>query len=517
MKNLKSYVFSKVVNVHTKTLHLFVLLVLSVLLMRCSKEFTQLELSKKNLLSTDAADFLKRIEVIKNNFYDNKMEVKLTGGKNAELTWYPDWDHPSVQMVNDSISYLFFRLHPKISIKGKIVEAKEGGRASYLIVKNEKEYYKGMYYKQEPNTKQVVEPTELSVENFSGKLLLVSLVTDKAFVVEYKNGFLSNSYLKKVELSKNKIMSNDLKTASVQTNCHMEDFGCTFYTYTPNCGGTFWVILVDDCQWPNWCQNAVWILGDVQTREVCDNSPFPDPPVDPTNPYDPSNPNNPGNQPFTVGDFNSATTISDRMPKVDITKYTNCFSDGKIAQSYNLTIYVDQPVANTNEQFLVTLPTYETDTQSGDRGILLKTDRGNLDVGHTFVSFEKINPDGTTVKHIYGFYPDPDGFGAISKGAIKLDGGHGYEMSYTITVTDSQFFAAIAAMTDDYNSAVYNVLSYNCTDAALRWMNAAGAGLTSVNRGLFNNTPGDFGQELRTKPNTDTAGGYANGGGGPCN
>jgi len=501
-------------NIQPRALSMLLLLSITVTFIRCAKEV--MEPTAANPLSKTSGDYQKRIAAIKTAFYQNGLDLKLTPNKSSNLIWNPDWEHSSVQVINDSISYVFFKLIPKINVKGKLYEAKEGGGASYLVVKNEKEFFKGLYRQTGIKVDRNAEPTELSVTNFTGDLLLVNLKTERAFVVQYENGTFSDMYVKKIA-SMNKTMSANPSLPLLQNNCHIEYFGCTFYTYTPNCGGQFWVILVDDCQWPNWCQNSVWILGDVQTREVCDGSWFPDPPqpIDPTNP---GNPGNPGSAEYNANDFKIATTVNDRMPKVlDINKYTNCFSDGKIAQDYKLTIFVDQPVPNTNAQVLLTPPTYETDTQSGDRGILLRTTGGQFDVGHTFVSFEKINADGSTVRQTFGFYPDPDGFDAVSKGVIKADGGHGYEVSYEISVSDAQFFAAIQAMTEDSNLAVYKVWEYNCTDAALRWMNAAGAGLSSISRNLFSNTPGDFGQALRTNPNADSTGGYGPGGKGPCN
>ena len=43
------------------------------------------------------------------------------------------------------------------------------------------------------------------------------------------------------------------------------------------------------------------------------------------------------------------------------------------------------------------------------------------------------------------------------------------------------------------------VTTHNCSDAALKWVNAAGAAIPSVSRGVFNNTPGDLGQAVKQR------------------
>jgi len=51
----------------------------------------------------------------------------------------------------------------------------------------------------------------------------------------------------------------------------------------------------------------------------------------------------------------------------------------------------------------------------------------------------------------------------------------------------------------DYILANSGLIEYNCTDAAISWMNAAGANFGNSSSGIFRNTPGEFGQMLRTK------------------
>jgi hypothetical protein len=141
------------------------------------------------------------------------------------------------------------------------------------------------------------------------------------------------------------------------------------------------------------------------------------------------------------------------------------------------------------------------------------------DVGHAFVAFIKENSDGTSVRQVMGFYPTGSGIdaGVSSKGIIKDNSGSPYDVSYTISVTANQFNSALTKLSQDFTNKDYAVRTYNCTDAAISWMNAGGASFSNISRGWFVNTPGDFGEELRKNQNAVKTGGTAASGKGPCN
>ena len=61
---------------------------------------------------------------------------------------------------------------------------------------------------------------------------------------------------------------------------------------------------------------------------------------------------------------------------------------------------------------------------------------------------------------------------AFSKGAIKDNSGHPYDVSYSREVSSLDFTSALAQVKNDAENKRYAVKSYNCTDAALLWMNA---------------------------------------------
>lgn len=217
--------------------------------------------------------------------------------------------------------------------------------------------------------------------------------------------------------------------------------------------------------------------------------------------------------------------VNDARPKIsDIKKYTKCFNDGKEAKSYSMTIYVDQPVAGKSNWARITMiqPNVSSNNSYGvPTGINWTTPGGQtFDVGHTFVSFEKNNADGTNVRQILGFYPS--GNPLVSKGAMEDNGGHEADVSYKFNVTKEQFQAALNKVESDFLTKDYvltNSLSneYNCTDAAISWANAAGVSFGNTTMGLFNNTPGNFGQVLRTKEGANLNPDKNIFGKGPCN
>jgi hypothetical protein len=222
-----------------------------------------------------------------------------------------------------------------------------------------------------------------------------------------------------------------------------------------------------------------------------------------------------------------ATLVDDGKPKIeDIKKYLNCFDDGKTAKSYTMTIYADQPIAGKNDAFKVVLyPITGSGYSAGlITGIGYTTADGStlMDVGHTFVTFEKNNVDGTNVRQTLGFYPSSNPLS--SKGAMEDNGLHVADVSYKINVTQDQFNKALEKVEFDFNNKQYILTNtigdeYNCTDAALSWMNAAGAnfGNSSSSSAFFKNTPGSFGQVLRNMPGASVGTQYGVLGKGQCN
>ena len=142
--------------------------------------------------------------------------------------------------------------------------------------------------------------------------------------------------------------------------------------------------------------------------------------------------------PISDIDISEAVPVVDGKPAVDPLKFKNCFDDGKNASSYKLTIYVDQPITDSNDQWAI----------SSTFGQRFKTSNGvSFDVGHAFVGFKKINTDGTSVTQVLGFYPSDASTNV--KGVIKNDGGHSYDISYSSEVNSTKFEIALNSVISD--------------------------------------------------------------------
>lgn len=213
-------------------------------------------------------------------------------------------------------------------------------------------------------------------------------------------------------------------------------------------------------------------------------------------------------------DIANATYVDDGKPPINPAKYINCFTDGKTASQYKLTLYVAQPTPGSNDQI----------SFFSNRGETFQTSLGQLyNVGHAFVGFQKINNDGSSVTQVIGFYPNPQGI--VSKGSIKDDSSHPFDVSYNVTVSASQFQTALGGVIYDNGFSQYILSSYfgsgseyNCVDAARSWLMNAGVALPqSTNRGSFLNSPGDYGQALRSFSGANTTSGNAPNSHGPCN
>ncbi|MFC3560832.1 hypothetical protein [Pedobacter jamesrossensis] len=488
---------------------LFLLFVVS-----CKKENNisdEPEKIKRSVLSKNSIDYIGRLKEVKQQFYARNLDTALKSKVDKKLEWLPDWENPRSEIISDTVSYIFYPLYAYIKKDGVLIKGREVGSRTYLIIKNEKEYFKGRYFYQLSDPRDPRNFRELDLTNFSGNLLLANLENNQSFIIDYKNGKPSDAYRKKGEAVLKKIGLNRPILSSIQTICNSYMKNCVYYTY--GCG-TFEYHLSYDCLRPSDCDAScgcsTWELGDYEIERVCYDVWFPDPPTNPETPNDPPNNGN-GVLPdaLTYEDMNNATIIDDGVSDItDIDKYLDCFNDGKTAAFYKMTIFIDQPVANSNKQ---------------SHGLLVAP-IGNLtldiygqtfDVGHTFISFQKVNTDGTQVQQVLGFYPG--GSGIYSDGTIKDNSGHSYDVSYTMDVNSIEFTSALAQVRNDYFNNEYSVLNYNCTDAGLKWMNAADANFSSVSRGIFNNTPGDFGQALRNNPDADGNPGIAPNSKGPCN
>lgn len=452
-------------------------------------------------------------------FKEAHLENDLIEKLNDSLTiiWTPDWDKMTTKVVGGSFSYI--PLVPKFSDPTNRRQIHTPNQKKYLLIKNESEFFKITYLF---NEAAVSTARGRSLRSFSGRMLSVNLKTTQKIVYQYERG----NVLKK-DANQNKLMSvkggAPGKIMGWEQNCETK-YDCTFYTF---CGSAleFYVDFSGECRAPSSLPleygscpgRPEWYLSHSDTYEHCESVWVPDP-----NPL----PEDGDGSPDQISESGIASSVvfDDGKPKIqDIKKYIDCFTDGKQAQSYTMTVFVDQPVAGQNDWFrIVADPGVVTNNPYGvPTGIVWETADGTFfDVGHTFVTFEKNNTDGTNVRQTLGFYPSANPL--VSKGALENNSLHSADVSYTINVTKAQFDAGLQKVKDDFDDKQYvlaNLSSaeYNCTDAAISWMNAAGAGFGNSTSGLFKNTPGDFGQVLRNKQGANLNPGSGILGKGPCN
>lgn len=231
----------------------------------------------KKVLSEKSPDLAKRLEKLKKAFYENELDKKLVPNIDQKLVWEPDWKHPKVQTINDSTSYAFFKLLAYVKQDGKLMEAKEVDASSYLMVKNEQDFYKALY-----RVKNGLRETDINLTHFSGRLLLNNLKNNQSFLLNYLNGKIVNDA--KISLDKLGSSTGAGKiptTAYWESYCRTEMRECTYVSSgSINCTGNiyFEIVYSYDCTTPSPVCGVPFYLSDFSYQEVCINVWFPDPP-----------------------------------------------------------------------------------------------------------------------------------------------------------------------------------------------------------------------------------------------
>lgn len=171
----------------------------------------------------------------------------------------------------------------------------------------------------------------------------------------------------------------------------------------------------------------------------------------------------PGNGGGGGGSYGSTIQIDYENPEnedpIDLNKYLKCFGATQEADAtYTITIATDIPV-------------------DGDPSQLF--DWSNSTPGHTYIELYK-NGSGGLIEQNIGFYPNSawkTATGNSISSKMADNAGHEYNARYTISVSNTQFQAALTAV-QTYSSYEYNIANFNCTDFALMVFNAAGGNLT---------------------------------------
>ncbi|AOM77371.1 SprT-like domain-containing protein [Pedobacter steynii] len=265
--------------------HFVFLTVLLFVFSSCRKEHSaesEPNIIPKNVLSKEDPDFASRLAAIKEKFYSDELEEKLIPNVKQDIVWIPDWENPNTQIVNDSVSYVLYPLIGKYSKNGKSEKAMLIGGKPYLMVKNEKEFYRAFYYSNDNSLQSMTNPTELKMDNFTGKLLLSSLTNRGNYLLDYVNGEVSYSYKDLQKRGAKKANGMRGKLSYIETQCHTEMRNCTFVSdWAGSCSGSIIVLFSPTCNWPQSICGTSFSLTDSSEITVCEDIWFPDPPTDP--------------------------------------------------------------------------------------------------------------------------------------------------------------------------------------------------------------------------------------------
>ncbi|MBB2146496.1 hypothetical protein GM921_13420 [Pedobacter sp. LMG 31464] len=420
----------------------------------CTKDnFKEKDQEPKKTLAENSPDLKNRLAEIKRNFYLRKLEDKLKTNIDENLIWMPEWDNPRIQTVNDSVSYVFYPLIGHILKDGKLLRAEELGAKSYIIVKNEKYYFRGRYY--QPNNQNIIKSdsklNEINTKNFTGKLFLSNLEVKENYVIDYKNGEISDTYHKNGEIALKKLQSNKGVISFFENYCHTEMKSCTYYTYLSSCGGGLVIEYSYDCQQPSYCQNSIWILGDYNIEDVCESVWFPDPP-------EPIDPGNGGSNEGSNDIPDDPILPGQEHPAIDIKKYTKCFDNiPNAGATYKVIVQVLEPVPGTS---------YNYGPING--------------VGHTAITMIKQGSNGLKTTQTVGFYPTTNSFSSPSKMVNNSD-----QTDYTIRMifdmgSNSTDFNKIISSIENPPSN-YQLLGMNCTAFVVGACAAGGITLPNAN------------------------------------
>lgn len=140
---------------------------------------------------------------------------------------------------------------------------------------------------------------------------------------------------------------------------------------------------------------------------------------------------------------------------INVTDYIKCFNSiSDVNASFKITLLSDLPV-------------------NGDPSKLFDWSKNSP--GHSFIQLNK-SGGGKTIQQNFGFYPE---FGWKAPFNVSVDSkmvdnaGHEFNASLTLTVSSSQFQAALNKI-QALSGNNYNITTWNCTDFALSVFNAAG-------------------------------------------
>ena len=171
--------------------------------------------------------------------------------------------------------------------------------------------------------------------------------------------------------------------------------------------------------------------------------------------------------------------ISPDNPIADLRKEVECFTNSN-ASTYTISLNVNQPFPNSRDimNVFATFP-----------------------VGHSFLTLDQVNADGSHTIRNVGFYPKNQvKFGTtIDQSTFGEDSNTPFDVSLKFDVSGSEFMTVINKLVGEQSSS-YDLDNFNCTDAMISALSSININLPSTKSTdlLFNgNDPADLGEDLR--------------------
>ncbi len=171
--------------------------------------------------------------------------------------------------------------------------------------------------------------------------------------------------------------------------------------------------------------------------------------------------------------------ISPDKPISDLKKEVECFTNNNVS-TYTISVNVNQPSPNSRDLMNVfaTFP-----------------------VGHSFLTLDQVNADGShTIRNI-GFYPkDQVKVGkSIDQSTFGDDSNTPFDVSLKFDVSSTEFMKVINTLIGE-QSANYDLDNFNCTNALMSVFSSININLPSTRSTdlLFTgNDPADLGEDIR--------------------
>jgi hypothetical protein len=165
-------------------------------------------------------------------------------------------------------------------------------------------------------------------------------------------------------------------------------------------------------------------------------------------------------------------------PIADIKTEVKCFSNNA-SSTYSISVNINEPSPGTRNVF---------------------EPFASFLVGHTFLTLEQHNADGSSIVRNIGFYPknsvkpgDP-----LDAAIFGDDSNTPFDVSLKIQVSGSDFNTVIHNLANQ--TLVYDLNNFNCTNSAMDALKSININLPSTksNGALFSgNDPGDLGEDIR--------------------